>query len=191
MKLYYMPGACSLSPRIALLEAGASFEAIKVGRDKQTSDGRDFRTINPFGYVPALETDEGPVLVEGPAIVQYIADKFPSAGLAPPNGTLERYQVQSALAFVNSEIHKTASGLFKPGLTDDEKAAIAARFDDRFAQLATWRAGKDWLANDRYSVADAYLFVVTRWLRGFGLERWPWLAAHHERVRRVLRSSRR
>jgi glutathione S-transferase len=165
MKLYYSPGACSLSPHIALLEAGANFEAVKVGKDKQAADGRDFRDINPFGYVPALELDDGAVLLEGPAIVQYIADRFPEAKLAPPNGTLERYRLQSALGFVNSEIHKTASGLFQPGLSDQERNQIVDRLDARFQQLAVWRNGKDWIANEDYSVADVYLLVVTRWLQ--------------------------
>jgi glutathione S-transferase len=183
MKLYYSPGACSLSPHIALLEAGASFEAVKVGRDKRTVDGLDFRDINPFGYVPALVLDDGEVLIEGPAIVQFIADRYPQARLAPPNGTLERYRLQSALGFINSEIHKTASGLFKPGLSEEERIAILGRFDERFQQLGVWRRGKDWIANDAYSVADAYLFVIARWLQKYDLERWPWLAAHFQRVR--------
>jgi glutathione S-transferase len=182
MKLYYSPGACSLSPHIALVEAGAKFEAIKVGKDKQAEDGRDFRDINPFGYVPALVTDEGVTLLEGPAIVQYIADKFPAAKLAPPNGTMERYQLQSALGFINSEIHKTAGGLFKPNLTDEERNQVVDKLDTRFKQLAVWRNGKDWIANDEYSVADAYLFVVTRWLQKY-LERWPWLESHFHRVK--------
>jgi glutathione S-transferase len=182
MKLYYSPGACSLSPHIALLEAGANFEAVKVGKDKQAADGRDFRDINPFRYVPALELDDGAVLLEGPAIVQYIADRFPEAKLAPPNGTLERYRLQSALGFVNSEIHKTASGLFQPGLSDQERNQIVDRLDARFQQLAVWRNGKDWIANEDYSVADAYLFVVTRWLQKY-LDRWPWLESHFHRVK--------
>ena len=182
MKLYYSPGACSLSPHIALLEAGADFEAVKVGKDKQAEDGRDFRDVNPFGYVPALVTDEGATLLEGPAIVQYIADKYPNAKLAPPNGTLARYQLQSALGFVNSEIHKTASGLFKPGLADAERNEIVDKLDTRFKQLAAWRNGKDWIAGEEYSVADAYLFVVTRWLQKY-LDRWPWLESHFHRVK--------
>ena len=182
MKLYYSPGACSLSPHIALIEAGAEFEAVKVGKDKQTEDGRDFRELNPFGYVPALLLDDSSVLTEGPAIVQYIADKFPQAKLAPPNGTLERYQLQSALGFVNSEIHKTASGLFKPNLSDAERNEVVEKLDTRFKQLAVWRNGKDWIAGDEYSVADAYLFVVTRWLQKY-LDRWPWLESHFHRVK--------
>ena len=183
MTLFYSPGACSLSPHIALIEAGAEFQAVKVGKDKQTEDGRDFRDLNPFGYVPALELEDGSVLTEGPAIVQYIADKYPDSKQAPPNGTLERYRLQSALGFINSEIHKTASGLFKPGLSDGERNEILGKLDTRFQQLAVWRAGKDWIANEGYSVADGYLFVVTRWLQKFGLERWPWVAAHFERVK--------
>jgi glutathione S-transferase len=182
MKLYYSSGACSLSPHIALIEAGAQFEAVKVGKDKQAEYGRDFSDLNPYGYVPALVTDEGPTLLEGPAIVQYIADKFPLAKLAPPNGTLERYQLQSALGFVNSEIHKTASGLFKPGLSDEERNQIVDRLDTRFKQLAAYRNGKDWIAGDQYTVADAYLFVVTRWLQKY-LDRWPWLEGHFQRVK--------
>ena len=184
MKLYYSQGACSLSPHIALIEAGAEFQAIKVGRDKQTADGRDFREINPYGYVPALEIEGGEVLLEGPAIVQYIADRFPAAKLAPPNGTLERTRLQSALGLINSELHKTAGGLFKAGLDDAAKAAIVDQLDTRIKQLSAQRAGRDWVANDAYSVADAYLFVVTRWLEFFKLDlkRWPWLAAHYARV---------
>jgi len=183
MKLFYSPGACSLSPHIALLEAGAEFKAVKVGKDKQTEDGRDFRDINPFGYVPALELDDGSVLTEGPAIVQYIADKFPASKQAPANGTLERYRLQSALGFINSEIHKTAGGLFKAGLSDDERNEILGKLDTRFQQLAAFRNGKEWVANEAYSVADAYLFVVTRWLQNYDIERWPWLAAHFLRVK--------
>ena len=183
MKLFYSPGACSLSPHIALIEAGAEFTAVKVGKDKQTEDGRDFRELNPFGYVPALELEDGSVLTEGPAIVQYIADKYPDSKQAPPNGTLERYRLQSALGFINSEIHKTASGLFKPGLSEEEHKDILAKLDTRFQQLALLRQDKDWIANDSYSVADGYLFVVARWLQKYGLERWPWLAAHFNRVK--------
>lgn len=184
MKLYYMQGACSLSPHIALLEAGAQFEAVKVGRDKKAADGRDFREVNPYGYVPALEIEGGEVLLEGPAIVQYIADRFPEAKLAPANGTIERYRLQSALGLINSELHKTAGGLFNGALDEAGKAAIVEKLDTRLKQLSAARAGKDWIANDAYSVADGYLFVVTRWLEFFKLDlnRWPWLAAHYKRV---------
>jgi glutathione S-transferase len=184
MKLYYTPGACSLSPHIALREAGAKFELVKVGKDKQTTDGRDFRSINPYGYVPALELDSGDILVEGPAIVQYIADKFPDAALAPPNGTLERYRLQSVLGFINSELHKTISGLFNPNLNEEVKAATIEKVEMRFGQLAAQMQGKRWVANDIRSVADSYLFVIMRWLPGFkiDIQQWPVLAEHHARM---------
>ena len=179
MKLYYSQGACSLSPHIALLEAGAPFEAIKVGRNKQTSDGRDFRDINIYGYVPALELDDGEILTEGPAIVQYIADRWPDAALAPPNGTIERYRVQSALGFINSELHKLIGSLFH-AMPDDEKASTIEKIDTRLGQLSAQMEGKAWMVNDIYSVADIYLFVVLRWLAFFHIDlgRWPVLAAH-------------
>lgn len=183
MKLFYSTGACSLSPRIALREAGASFEAVKVGRDKKTSDGRDFRDINIYGYVPALELDDGAVLVEGPAIVQYIADRWPDAKLAPLNGTLERYRVQSALGFINSELHKLIGSLFH-AMPQEQKAATLQKIDTRLGQLSTQMEGKAWVANDIYSVADIYLFVVFRWLAvsHIDLGRWPVLAAHQAAV---------
>jgi glutathione S-transferase len=184
MKLFYTNGACSLSPHIALREAGAKFELVKVGKDKQTSDGRDFRTINPYGYVPALELDGGEVLIEGPAIVQYIADQFPAAKLAPANGTLERYRLQSALGFINSELHKTLGGLFNPALSEDAKAATIEKIDTRLKQLSAQMEGKDWIVNNAYSVADGYLFTVLRWLQIFKIDikQWPLLAAHQTRV---------
>ena len=180
MKLYYSPGACSLSPHIALRESGLPFELVKVGRDKRTSDGRNFLDINPYGYVPALELDTGDILAEGPAIVQYIADSAPASQQAPDNGTIERYRVQAALAFVSSELHKTLGSLFNPAITDAVKQATIEKVELRLAQLSTQMQGKQWIANNQYSVADAYLFTVLRWLPGFkiDLNRWPILAAH-------------
>ena len=184
MKLFYMQGACSLSPHIALFEAGADFDAIAVGRDKRTADGRDFRKLNPYGYVPALELEDGEVLVEGPAIVQYIADRFPDAGLAPANGSIERTRLQSALGLVNSELHKTIGSLFQGNLSDKERAQIDEKIETRLGQLSVQMAGKQWIANDRYSVADAYLFTVLRWLSFFKIDlgRWPVLADHQQRM---------
>jgi glutathione S-transferase len=184
MKLFYSTGACSLSPHIALYEAGATFEAVRVGRDKRTSDGRDFRDINPYGYVPALELDDGEILLEGPAIVQYIADRWPAAALAPPNGTIERYRVQAALGFVSSELHKTIGSLFHGDRSDAERQAIEQRIDMRLTQLSTRMSDEEWMANDRYSVADIYLFVVLRWLAFFKMDihRWPKMAAHQAQV---------
>jgi glutathione S-transferase len=182
MKLYYSPGACSLSPHIALHEIGAKFDLAKVDvKSKRTDDNRDFREINPYGYVPALELDSGEVILEGPAIVQYIADLNPEAGIAPPNGSLERVRVQSALALINSEIHKAIGALFNPALDEDGKAAAIHRIQARLDVLDKQFGDAKYIANDRYSVADAYLFVVMRWLRFFkiSLDRWPALARHH------------
>ena len=184
MKLYYLPGACSLSPHIALREAGLDFQLVKVGRDKRTEDGRDFREINPYGYVPALELPTGEVLTEGPAIVQYIADLKPESSLAPANGTLDRYRLQSMLGLINSEIHKSIGALFNPALDDAGKAAAREKIDLRLGQLeGTLREGA-WLVGEHFTVADAYLYVVTAWLAHFDIDiaRWPKLAAHHARV---------
>lgn len=184
MKLYYMPGTCSLSPHIALLEAGLDFELVKVGRDKKTEDGQDYLAINSYGYVPALQLDDGQVLAEGPAIVQYIADLVPASGLAPANGTMERYRLQGALAFISSELHKTVSNLFNPALSEDAKQVAIAKLDTRLGQLTVQMGDRDWLVGDRFTVADGYLYVVLSWLPGFkiDLDRWPALAAHHARV---------
>jgi glutathione S-transferase len=185
MKLYYAPGACSLSPHIALREIGAEFELVPVDlRARRTADGRDFLELNPYGYVPALELASGEVITEGPAIVQYIADLRPEAGIAPPNGTLERTRVQSALALINSEIHKTIGGLFNKDLDADARGAIIAKVEARLDTLSRQLGDAHYLANNRYSVADAYLFVVLGWLRHFKIElgRWPALAAHQARV---------
>jgi glutathione S-transferase len=185
MKLYYSPGACSLSPHIALKEIGADVTLVKVDvKSKRTDDNRDFREINPYGYVPALELDTGEVILEGPAIVQYIADLAPDANIAPANGTLERTRVQGALALINSEIHKSIGALFNPELDDDGKASAVKKIHARLDVLDKQFGDAKYIANDRYSVADAYLFVVLRWLKFFkiGLDRWPALAAHHELV---------
>src|SRR5436190_2978176 len=132
MKLYYATGACSLSPHIALRESGLDFELAKVDtKSKRMDDGRDFRDINPYGYVPALELDDGEIVTEGPAIVQYIADRAPHADLAPPNGTLERTRLQSALGLINSEIHKSVGALFNPELDESGRAAAIGKINNR------------------------------------------------------------
>lgn len=184
MKLYYMPGACSLSPHIALREAGLDFELIKVGRDKKTADGQDFLSINPYGYVPALQLDNGEVLLEGPAIVQYIADLKPESGLAPANGTIDRYRLQSQLTFINGEVHKLIGGLFNPALDEQGKQAILAKVDARLKTYSAQIGDRTWLVGDQFTVADAYLYVVLSWLGGFKIDlaQWPVLAAHHARV---------
>lgn len=185
MNLFYTPGACSLAAHIALNEAGLDFGLQKVDlKTKTTEDGRDFTQLNPYGYVPALQLSNGEVLTEGVAIAQYIADLKPEAKLAPANGTLERYRLQAALTFINSEVHKTIGRLFSPGLGEDAQAATKAQIDLRLGQLSKQMAGKDWIANNHYSVADGYLFTVLGWLKFFDIDlgKWPVLAAHSARV---------
>ena len=185
MKLYYAPGACSLSPHIVALEAGLPLTAVRVdNKNKTTESGEDYRKINPKGYVPLLELDNGVRLTEGPAIVQYLADQKPDAGLAPKNGTIERYRLQEWLNFLTSEIHKQFSPLFKPNTPEEYKKIakenIAARFDWLDKQLA----GKDYLMGKQFTVADAYAFVLLNWTKfqAIDLAKWPHLAAFHARV---------
>jgi glutathione S-transferase len=164
MKLYYAPGACSLSPHIVLLEAGLPFEKVRVDNKTKAMDGGgDYRTVNPLGYVPALQLDDGTILTEGPAIVQYVADKTPAKMLAPANGTLERTQLQSWLNFVTSELHKSFSPLFNPSMPDAAKTIFRERLATRFAHLDKHFAGNDYLMGKTFSIADAYLFVVSNW----------------------------
>jgi glutathione S-transferase len=186
MKLYFSRGACSLSPHIALREADVPFELVQVNLRRQVlaADGSDFRRISPNGYVPVLELDDGRRLLEGPAIVQYIADLRPEAGLAPANGTFERYQLQSWLGFINSEIHKGFNPLFRPDTPEDYKPVARRALSDRLAFVAGHLADHDYLMGDRFTVADAYLFTVLGW-GGFAeidLGQWPSLVAFRERV---------
>ncbi len=185
MKLYYAPGACSLSPHIVLREAGYDPELVKVDlRTKKTADGGDFLKINPTGYVPALELDDGSLLTEGPAIVQYIADLKPAAGLAPANGSRARYDLQSWLNFVSTELHKSYSPLFKPDSTDDQKNAARALLDRRYAYMAEVMAGRDYLVGNSFSVADAYFFVVNSWAAyvKVDLSGWPSVVEFQKRI---------
>ena len=170
MKLYYRPGACSLSPNIVAHEAGIALELDKVDDDKRTASGRDFLEINPKGYVPALELDSGEVLTEGTAIVQYLADLKPESGLAPSNGTLPRYQLQAWLGYINSELHKTFSPLFNPASTDELKAERKAYLHKRYALLEATLSKQPWLMGEHFTVADAYLFTVTNWSRRVHLD---------------------
>ena len=164
MKLYYSPGACSLSPHIALHEAGLTFEAIAAStKTHQLPDGTDFYTINPLGYVPFLTLDDGRTLHEGPAIVQYIADQAPEKNLAPANGTYERYKLQEWLNVIGTEVHKNFGPLFTPGTPDETKAAFKAQLTKRLTWIDGELAGKDYLMGSTYSVADGYLFTVTNW----------------------------
>jgi len=174
MKLYYAPGACSLSPHIALCEAGLSFELVKVDLGtKKTASGEDFCTINPDGYVPALQLDNGVVLTEGPAIVQYIADLVPEKNLAPANGSLARYQLQSQLNYIATELHKTLGALFAPGI-ENRRDAILNLFSRRLNHAASQLAKTPYLMGDTYTVADAYLFTVLGWAPHLKLDLSPW-----------------
>jgi glutathione S-transferase len=185
MKLYYSPGACSLSPHIVLREAGVPVELVKVDlAAKTTANGGDYRRINPKGFVPALEVGKDQVLTEGPAIVQYIADQNPAANLAPKNGTLERYRLQEWLNFITSEIHKGFSPLFNKDASADWKAATTANLKKHFGWLSQQLEGKQFLMGDQFTVADAYLFTVVNWTQfvGMNLKEWPALAQYHARI---------
>jgi len=185
MKLYYSPGACSLSPHIVSREAGIPVELQKVStKDKTMDGGGDYWQVNGKGYVPALKMDDGQVLTEGPAIVQYLADKKPESGLAPKNGTPERYRLQEWLNFITAEIHKGFSPLFRPNTPEEYKTISKENLSKRFDWLDKQLAGKDYLMGKTFTVADAYLFVVLGWTKptNIDLSRWPNLAAYHARV---------
>lgn len=171
MKLYYSPGACSLSPHIALHEAGLSFEAVPAPtKTHKLPDGTDYYSINPLGYVPLLELDDGRRLREGPAIVQYIADQAPGKNLAPANGTYERYKLQEWLTFIGTEVHKTYSPLFNPASTAEMKSQAMERLMGRLKWVDGELAGKQYLLGDQFTVADGYLFTVTNWSQYVGLD---------------------
>jgi len=185
MKLYYAPGACSLSPHIVARELGLPIELKKVNtKDKTVEGGGDYWKVNGRGYVPALELDNGQVLTEGPAIVQYLADQKPESGLAPKAGSFERYRLQEWLNFLTSEIHKSFSPLFKPNTPEEYKKIAKENLAARFDWLEKQLAGKDYLPGKSFSVADAYLFVLLGWTKPtqIDLSRWPNLAAFHARV---------
>ncbi|MFL5271346.1 MAG: glutathione transferase GstA [Anaeromyxobacteraceae bacterium] len=185
MKLFYSPGACSLSPHIVLRELGLAFDLEKVDtKAGKTEKGADFRAVNPKGYVPALQLDDGQVLTEGPAIVQYLADKKPEAKLVPPAGSMERYRLAEWLNYLTSEMHKSVGGLFNPKMPEEFKAvtreAIAGKFDYLTKQLQ----GRTFLTGETFTVADAYLFVILGWTKyvGIDLAKWPVLQAYVGRI---------
>ena len=166
MKLFYKAGACSLSPHIVLEELGLKYEAESVDlKARKTASGADYLTINPKGYVPALQLDSGEVLTEGPAIVQYLADQVPAKKLAPANGTIERYRLQSWLTFIGTEVHKQFSPLFNPASPEETRAQSKANLERRIAWVNEELAGRDFLMGADFSVADAYLFTVLSWAR--------------------------
>jgi len=185
MKLYYAPGACSLSPHIVARELGLNIELKKVNtKDKTVEGGGDYWQVNPRGYVPALVLDNGETLTEGPAIVQYLADQKPEAGLAPKNGTFERYRLQEWLNFLTTEVHKQFSPLFKPNTPEEYKTIAKETIATRFDWLDKQLAGKDYLMGKQFTVADAYAFVLLNWTRfqNIDLARWPNIAAFQKRV---------
>lgn len=185
MKLYFSPGACSLSPHIALREAGLPFELEQVNnQEKKTKSGKDYWTVNGKGYVPTLELDNGERITEGPVIVQYIADQKPGSGLAPANGTLERVRVQEWLNFVTSELHKSFSPLFRPTTPDAYKDITRQNLSKRLDWVEKQLDGKQYLTGDKFTVADGYLFVVLRWAPrvNIDLAKWPNLKAFVDRV---------
>ena len=171
MKLYYSPGACSLSPHIVLREAGLAFEPVLAStKTHKLQDGTDYYTINPKGYVPLLELDDGERLTEGPAIVQYIADQVPAKNLAPANGTMGRYRVQEWLNFITSELHKGIGGLFNPAMPEEAKALMREKATARLKWVDEQLEGKDYTMGNAFSVADAYLFVVINWTGHLGID---------------------
>jgi glutathione S-transferase len=185
MKLYYAPGACSLSPHIVLREGGFNFDLEQVNnQEKKTKSGKDYWTINPKGQVPVLELDNGERLTEGPVIVQYLADQKPAAGLAPAGGTMERVRVQEWLNFTTSELHKSFGPIFRPTTPDEYKKISKENLGKRFDWLDKQLAGRQYLTGDKFTVADAYLFTVLRWAArvDIDLAKWPNLKAYVDRV---------
>jgi glutathione S-transferase len=185
MKLYYSPGACSLAPHIVAREAGLSPEIEKVDlASRTTASGRPFLEVNPKGYVPALQVQDGTVMTEVSALIQYLADQAPQAGLMPAVGTIERYKVLEWIGFVSTEIHKGFAPLWNPKSPDAVKEAAKEKLFQRFAYLDQELAGRSYLTGEQFTVADAYLFVVTNWTRfhGLSLDSYPNLSGFMSRV---------
>lgn len=185
MKLYLTPGVCSLSPHIVLEEIGVAHETEAVNlKTKVTASGANFLTINPKGYVPALQLPGGELLTEGPAIVQYLADLKPELKLAPPNGSLARYQLQSWLTFIGTELHKNFSPFFNPAAPDEMKAISRANIERRLGYVNEQLEGRAHLMGEDFTVADAYLFTVLGWARMIKLDLAPWpnVTAYQARV---------
>jgi len=171
MKLYFSPGACSLSPHIVLHEAGLAFTPVFAStKTKKLADGSDFNAINPKSQVPVLEFDDGTRLTEGPAIIQYLADRVPDKQLAPPHGSMERYRLQEWLNFITSELHKGFTPLFVPTVPEEYKAMSRAKLGERLAWVDGQLAGRDYLMGSTFTVADAYLFVVAGWGKHVGVD---------------------
>lgn len=185
MKLYYSPGACSLSPHIVASEAGIAIDIEKVNlAEKKTESGKDYMAINPKGYVPALALDDGSVLTEGPAIVQYLADQKPATQLAPAAGSIERYRLQEWLNFIGTELHKNFGPLFNKASSDEVKTAAKANIDKRLGYLNDKLASVKYLMGETFSVADAYAFTILNWTNftGIDLKPYPNVAAYMGRI---------
>jgi glutathione S-transferase len=185
MKLYYAPGACSLSPHIALLEAGLAYDLVKVDlRAKKLENGDDYLMINPKGQVPALVLDSGELVTEGPVIVQMIADKVPAKNLAPARDSAERYKLLEWLTYINSELHKNIGPLFNPALSDEAKGVFKDRAMGKFKYVDGQLAGHEYLMGKQFTVADVYLFVMLRWAEGmkFDLSGFSNLMAYKDRI---------
>jgi glutathione S-transferase len=185
MKLYYLKGACSLASFISLNEAGVKFEAIEVDhKTHKTRDGEDLNAINSKGYVPVLRLDNGQILTENVAVLDYIADLNPAAKLAPAAGTLERYRLLELLAYINSEIHKNFGPLFYPSLSEDVKKFARDNLNKRLDWLEKSLGSRPFLMGEQFTVADAYLYVVLSWTSHVGIDlgKWPALKRHNDRV---------
>ncbi len=185
MKLYCSPGVCSLASHIILKELDLPISLVKVNlADKKTSSGEDYWAINKKGYVPALELDDGSILTEGVAILQYLADQKPEAELAPANGTLERYRLQEWLTFINSEIHKSYSPLFNKSTPEQTLKTFHEKLEKRHGFIAEHLATQEFLLGNKFTVADAYLFTTMTWAGFFNIDfsKWPALQAYQERI---------
>ena len=185
MKLYYSPGACSLSPHIVANEAGLAIDLEKVNlAEHKTESGQDYMAVNPKGYVPALRLDDGSVLTEGPAIVQYLADQKPASGLAPAAGTIDRYRLQEWLNFIGTELHKSFSPLFNKASSDDVKNTAKTSINKRLGYLNDQLASRQYLMGGNFTVADAYAFTIVNWTNfvGIDLKPYPNVGAYMGRV---------
>jgi glutathione S-transferase len=187
MRLYYLPGACSLSPHIVLREAGLPFELDRVDyATRKTEGGVDFASINPKGMVPTLQLDEGEILTEGAVIVQYLGDQKPGSGLVPPPGSMARYRVQEWLNYIASELHKTFSPLFNPKTPDEFREMLKERLSKQFEHLDRHLAKNQFLAGSTFTAADAYCFTVLRWAASprvsLDIAHWPNLKAYFDRI---------
>lgn len=186
MKLYYKPGACSLASHIALRETGNVFDLESVDTDANTTEtGADFKQINPKGCVPALRLSNGEVLTESPAILQYIADQNLDADLMPKAGTLERARLQEHLNYISSELHKAFAPFFSPHTSEDEKKLAKTNVEKKMQHFETiFSDGREYLLGDKYTISDAYLFVVSSWTTptGIGMDKWPNIAAFSTRI---------